>query len=212
MMGFFRTQSSGRGPRLFQSHTDNSTFIHLVIKQAEVSHYLGRDRVHGKEVVVDVALSASQFAELLTTMNMGDGVPCTITNIGGKSIPNPPTSASVAAKVRSNFRKEVRTQMEGLESLQTEIASILSKPNILKTDKEKISSKMTELINLFSSHAPFMLDSFEEATEKVVSSGKAEFDAFLTHAINKAGLEAFKNNAPSLAMDVEPIQTLEEKK
>jgi hypothetical protein len=118
----------------------------------------------------------------------------------------------VAAKVRSNFRKEVRTQMEGLESLQTEIASILSKPNILKTDKEKISSKMTELINLFNSQAPFMLDSFEEATEKVVSSGKAEFDAFLTHAINKAGLEAFKNNAPSLAMDVEPIQTLEEKK
>lgn len=207
MMGFFRTSSSGRGPRLFQSHTDNSTFIHLVIKQAEVAHDLGRDWVTGKEVVVDVALSASQFAELLTTMNVGDGVPCTITQIGKNSIPNPPSSTSEAAKVRSNFRKEVRTQMEGLESLQEEIASILSKPNVLKSDKEKISAKMAKLINLFSSTAPFMLDSFEESTEKIVSSGKAEFDAFLTHAVNKAGLEAIKNQAPTLT-----LQTLEGKK
>jgi hypothetical protein len=203
-MGFFRTQSSGRGPRLFQSHTDNSTFIHLVIKHAEVCHDLGRDWVHGNKTIVDVAISAAQFAELLTTMNIGEGIPCTITQLGGDSIPPPPAKETVAAKVRNAFRKEVQDAMEGLEDKRKEIQEMLSKPSLNKADRELLSRKMNELVNLFSSHAPFMFDSFEEAVEKTVVGAKAEVDAFLTTAIHQAGLDHLRSQAPSLSMIDEP--------
>lgn len=200
-VGFSRVNSSGRGPRLFQSHTDNSTFVTLTIKRAEVAHDLGRDWTFGKEQLIEVHLSAAQFAELLTTMNMGDGVPCTIAYVGREKMPNPPETETVGEKVRNTFRQEVKDKLVEMQQTRAEMATLMEKPNLNKTDRKTLLDQMDRLIGQFSSHAPFMLDAFEEAVEKTVTGAKAEVEAFMTSAIHKAGLEHLQQQAPTLAMN-----------
>ena len=46
-----------------------------------------------KNCIVEVDMSYTQFAEAITSLNMGDGVPVTITNIGGQPVPGCPYEA-----------------------------------------------------------------------------------------------------------------------
>jgi hypothetical protein len=209
-MASFSRSTSGHGPRLFQSHTDNSTFISLKIKQAEVSHDLGRDWVHGRELVCEVSFSAAQFAELLTTMNIGDGVPCTIRRVEHKEFPYPPPVETLAAKVHNRFQQDVKDKMAGLQKLQQDVIDLMAKPTMKAADKKAIADAMHQMVGLFTANAPFMLRSFEEAVEKTVVGVKAEFDAFLTHSIQRAGIEHLQSQAPKLSM-AEGVKTLEDK-
>ena len=76
MVGFYRNYGSGR--ELFGSDVTNHNTIRLTVKHAIKHRELGRDWTMGDDIICEVELSALQFAELLTNMNMGDGVPCTI--------------------------------------------------------------------------------------------------------------------------------------
>ena len=76
MVGFYRTY--GGGKELFGSDVTNHNTIRLTIKHARKHRELGKDWTMGDDIICEVELSALQFAELLTNMNVGDGVPCTI--------------------------------------------------------------------------------------------------------------------------------------
>jgi hypothetical protein len=204
MISFSRIHSGGKGPRLFQSFTDNSTFISCKIKGAEVGHDLGRDWVHGNKTMIEVYISASQFAELLTSMNIGDGVPCTIKQVAGVEIPKAPLCETVASKVRNTFKNEVKDKINDLQKVAKEIETMLAGSKLSKENQKQLNWKIQELAGLFSDHAPFMLDSFEEAVEKTVVGAKAECDAWLTHNIMRAGLESLLNQAPSLSNNSNP--------
>jgi hypothetical protein len=84
MVSFSRCYGTNR--RLFQSHVKNMTTVRLRIKQASVKHSLHQDHTYGEESLIEVELSPAQFAELLTSMNVGDGVPCTINYVNEKKL------------------------------------------------------------------------------------------------------------------------------
>jgi len=56
-------------------------------------------------------LSAAQFAELLTTMNVGSGVPCT-RYIEGKRIQDPPDMKLEVEKVQDSFKQDMKDLAE----------------------------------------------------------------------------------------------------
>lgn len=178
------------------------SYIALTIRRAERIHNLGHDRFYGsmRGDLIEVDLSPAQFAELLTTMNVGMGVPCTLRYLDGKQMEKPPTVEMETEKVQTSFEKDTKKLVHSLEQKQHQIDEILEKKALSKDDRAKIRSLLDTAIREVGSNMPFMLERFSEATEKVTTHAKAEVDAFITHNVILEGIRAIqeRNQVPQL--------------
>lgn len=190
-----RCQSS---PKLFACPlTISQNTVRLTIyENVELIRGESGDRYlpHGKSAI-EVEFSAAQFAEFVTTMNVGFGVPCTVRLFNGKIVENPPDLEPEAVKLRQNFGKRMDAASKSLEKHAKEMAEYLAKSNIPKKHWEPLLAPLKQMIQEVGCNSDFWLELFEEATEKVVTSAKAEVDAFVTSAIHRAGLEHIKGLA-----------------
>lgn len=188
------SRQHGGSKKLFGSQIRSDTTIALRIFEGEVQHELSYDRYsHAKNrPIIEVVLSAAQFAELLTTMNMGSGVPCTIEYRDGKDVPPiPETDKAEAQKIHEGFREKLERLVDALKEFRTEAANLLDgKKPLSKAEKEAIKGVLDKTIMEVESNAPFVLEQFTESTEKIVVQAKAEVEAFASHAVQVAGLEA----------------------
>jgi len=190
MVGFSRVQ--GSTGRIFGSSLpDQSTFIRLRVTRGTRRHHLGRDWYHGDhKTMVELDLSAAQFAELLTSMNMGSGIPCTLRFAEGRQMEKCPEEKLEAQQVRDDFKEKVAQVAQNMNDSRKKIDSILAKPNITKADRKEVESLLELIVQDVRSNMPFWLDQFQEATGKIITSAKAEIDSFMTHAVMTAGYKA----------------------
>ena len=173
-----------------------STAKHSV-DQSGQNHYYGPIRGN----IVEVVFSPAQFAELLTTMNMGSGVPCTLQYKEGKRVESPPEEKLETEKVRLQFEKDLKDISKRIQGEKAKAAQLLEKKSLTKGDKEALIKAFDWLITEISSNAPFMLELFEESAQKIVTASKAEIDAFVTHSIIAEGIKAMiakGNDTPEL--------------
>ena len=65
--------------RLFGSDFTHHNYISLRISTAKtIESYGVKTSVHSDEQIVEVCLSEVQFARMITSLNMGEGTPCTL--------------------------------------------------------------------------------------------------------------------------------------
>lgn len=186
-----RTHGGGRR-RLFGSPiTDHQHTIRISISAAERIHNLGYDRYHGEiRPITQVEMSAAQFAEMITTTN-GGGVPCTLRIREGVRVEDPPDDVKVEADlVREKFAADVKAAMAELRPAVEAVEAILEKKSLTNADRKAAHAALGQFTRLISSTAPFMLDQFEEATQRITTTAKTEVDAFMTSVIVAAGLQA----------------------
>lgn len=189
---------TGNPGQLFGSALDNHhNYITLSISRCEVEHHLNRDWYYDRDELIEVALSAAQFAELLTTMNSSPGTPCTITHLNGKTVERVPQRDVEVKKVKDGFEKEMKGLAASLKTKRAKVADLLDKKTLNKADKEAIMNFCDKIIMETESNIPFALDSFAEASEKVTAQAKAEVEAFMTTAIHRAGLDALQGKLPT---------------
>jgi len=204
MVAFHRI--SGSPGKMFGSQlAQHGQFISLQIKRAERAHEYGQDWFHGRQSLVEVWLSAAQFAELLTTMNVGDGVPCTINRLMGKSVERMPEDEQTEAeKVSSGFTGKMRKLSRSIrEGAARAREKLLSKGTLKVSDRKNIAALLGRVQMELDANIPFVLESFQEAVEKTSTHAKAEIDALYTSAVERAGMEA-------LGIEVSANRLLEE--
>jgi hypothetical protein len=197
MVGFSRI--SGNPGRLFGSPLkSHESFISLRVGKGARIHELGYDRFHGglRGGILEVILSAGQFSELLTTMNIGSGVPCTIRYINGVEVPKPPEDAELEVeKVRKGFTKDMKALAAQIKKNRQGLDELLAKDRLTKEDRKRIAQMFENVEKQVELETPFMIRQFEEASEKVVKHAKAEVDAFITGNIIAEGLRTIKERA-----------------
>lgn len=195
MISFSRCQ--GNPGRLFGSSLEaHQSYISLSIKTATRIHENGYDRYYStfRGDIVQLDLSAAQFAELITTLNVGLGVPCTLRYINKTKVEPPPDVEIEAEKIRSSFKEDVERHTQILKQEIIGLKDLLEKKTLTKQDRATIFKKFKDLINKWDDSAPFMLSQFEEATDRVVQQAKSEIDAFVTNNIMLEGLKAIESN------------------
>lgn len=182
---------SGGKSNLFGSPIRNHyTTIKLTIHQAVRHHDLHEDRIHGHGVLAEVELSAAQFAELLTTMNVGSGVPCTIRFMHGMGkIEDPPDDDVEIDRVQESFKGDLTGMVSWLKRKRGELKKLLGKKSIGKGDRKEIMGIIENVLMEVQSNIPFTVDQFNEATERIVTAGKAEIDSFVTQMVQVTGLK-----------------------
>ena len=188
---------TGRSGRLFGSSLpDQGSFIRLRVVRADRRHHLGRDWYHGDhKVLFEADLSNVQFAELITTMNHGQGAPCTLRFCDGKPMEKPPEERLEAQQIRDDFKQKVAQVARNMRESMVKIDEILNKKNVGQADRAQVRDLLKLIVQDVESDIPFQLKSFHEATGKIVASAKTEIDAFMTNAVMSAGYRALGEGA-----------------
>ena len=209
MLGISRT-TCNKGINLFGSSIKHNNTISLRIKPARVDRHLNRDWYHAKSLpYIEVEMSYSQFAEAITSLNCGDGIPVTLRQLNGRQIEECPQFDK-----RQEFEVEFEKEMLGIsKSLRrlTENAEALldSKKAPTKAEKETILNGIKSLRQEIENNIPFMQKSFNEQMDKTVLEAKGEVEGFVMHKIISAGLEGLQNELKMLGNSEDNKQILE---
>ena len=206
------TRRSGTRGQLHGSHlSEHSNTVALRISTSVRNHHLSADWYHPSEQIIEVEFSAAQFAELLTTMNTHAGTPCTIRSLNGKMTPEiPPDEVTEAERIEEAFTADLSEQVNSMKDIEDQISTILEKKSIGKADRHTIQNLVYQARRCLVESAPFAVQSFSEAREKVVVAAKAEIDAFMTHAIHSAGVKALADKQEEEGLESEVALLLED--
>ena len=192
MLGITRSSCSF-SQNLFGSSIQHSHTIKLKIVPAKIDRMLNRDWFHANtKPYIEVEMSYSQFAEAITSMNVGDGVPVTLRRLDGKLIEDCPQFDK-----RQEFEKEFEKEMlkigKSLRVLTEQAEALLSeKKPPTKSDKETILKGIKMLRQEIESNVPFIQSSFNEQMDKTVMEAKGEFEGFVMHKVISTGLEGLQ--------------------
>lgn len=184
--------SMGKGTNLFGSSIEHSNTIRLRITEGTVDRHLNRDWYHGGKQYIEVEMSYSQFAEAITALNQGDGVPVTLKYLGGRKIEDCP-HVNKRQEFENEFRDRMQKLNDNLKKITEDTEQILNdKKPLTKSDREKIINEIRMLRQEVSSNIPFVAESFNEQMDKTVLEAKGEVEGFVMHKIIAAGLEGLQ--------------------
>lgn len=190
------TRISTNTDNLFGSPISNHfTTFRVRVSQAVVDTSMNEStyiRSDFKDQIVELELSATQFTELITNMNCGDGIPCTIRRLGNKPVEPPPVQKLERKRIKDRFDSQVKGVFTKLASMEKDVVDLLGKKTVNKSDKDSILQKIQSIRREVESNLPFLADLFSEATEDTISAAKKEIDAFVTNTLVSLGAERLK--------------------
>jgi hypothetical protein len=173
--------------------------IRISVGSAKWIHGLHHDRYYGGLTGehIEIEMSAAQFADMITSLNIGGGTPCTIRRLGGTQVPNPPDYATEAEHIRDNFEGSLDKYRAKARTYRKKIEELTSK--LSEKARTEIRIALDVIEDQLGSNVPFVVKQFQEATTKITTAAKAEVDAFVSHVVRAAGLDAIaKGRLPSL--------------
>jgi len=193
MMSFSRIQC-GEAQTLFGSDLQHNTIIAMRLHTATKARSLSNDWYHADELVTEVYMSQNQFAELITSMNMGDGIPVTLRFTQRDGHLEDPKFSSIAEKHRNEFKNATKRVGTRAEELLASMEKVLDGTGtVKKAERNELLSSAKMLLQDIVSNMPFMEEQFAEAMDKTVTDAKGTIEAFYQHRVVNAGLDALAN-------------------
>lgn len=192
----------GGGKPLFGSSLRHSNFVSLRISRAQLNRSLNYDRFMATETIVELDLSPVQFAEVITSMNRGDGIPCTLRRVNGKGMAEPPYTHK-QEQFSKEFREDTKEVAARVDEALKFARELQEKPSATKGDRASLVKMLEMLRQAIGSNLPFVLDQFHEQMNKSVHEAKGEIEAFVQHRIVEAGLAAIHSAPTPTILEVE---------
>lgn len=187
------TRYQGGCTTLFGSSIQHSHTIGLTISEGERKRDLHCDWYHARRELIEVRMSPVQFAELVSSLNCGDGVPCTIERcVGDKDWPSRRPGCPDEHK-RSEFENEFKDDIKQVAARSRKLAdtinTVLAKKTLTQADRKEVAGMLSSLLQHIESSMPFVLTQFNEQIERTVVEAKGEIDAAMTHLLVRLGTE-----------------------
>jgi len=125
LIGASRVSSSPPGASLFDSDLRHQHYVTVRIKAAKRRRDLHRDWIGGGKEYIEIAMSEAQWASFVSSMNTGDGVPCTVEHINREDVPGFPSESRLGETMN-----EVRgAAKEAIEKVSAAFAAYQEKKN-----------------------------------------------------------------------------------
>lgn len=209
-LAFYR-RTGGPKP-LFGSSIEHRDIIAMTLYHADITRGLHQDSIYGGRAIAEVEMSYSQFAEAITSMNMGSGVPVTIrwTEKDGK-IP-PCDFISKREQFTDEFKEKRKKATENAQQLIKDVTELFSQKKALtKADKDAILNKLHHLNMDIGCNMDFIADQFNEQMDKTVMEAKGEIEAFMQNKVNSIASAALVEHRDELLILENPVDTKLEK-
>jgi ElaB/YqjD/DUF883 family membrane-anchored ribosome-binding protein len=188
---------SGRA-HLFGSEIDHMPFISLRVKEASRVIDGPREFLSGGKELIEVYMTESQFAQMITQPNHGDGVSCTLHKVQGdpdwgtttyNPRPDPPLPEKFTEKFHAVVGKRASSITESLKKAQEAANSLFkgdSKPT--KANLKDLQDRIDSAVRQMESNMPYVLEELSEGIEKKMSKAITEFETYVAQSLQAKGL------------------------
>lgn len=200
------SRRSGGSMVLFGTSIEHKDVIDMRLYHANITRGLHEDRIYGNKLIAEVEMSYSQFAEAITSLNMGSGVPVTIrwTEKDGE-IP-PCDFVSKRDQFVNEFKEKRKKATDESQQLIKDVAELFSQKNALtKADKDAILNKLHHLNMDIGCNMDFIADQFNEQMDKTVMEAKGEIEAFMQNKVNTIATAALVEHKDELLILENPV-------
>lgn len=186
LISFSRASGS---PTLYGTPFKPQHFIRISIDHARESRSLsGTNRLVDREnLYITVDMSASQFAEAITNMNVGSGVPCTVARLMGEEVPRIPDPVQDKDLYRADGEQLAQ---KSIEELDRTIALVEYQQTMPKKVKAEILDQLKISRKALADSLPFVLEQFDRHLETLVQTAKTDIVAYCDFSLRAAGLAA----------------------
>jgi hypothetical protein len=194
MIGASRVSSMGPGggARLFGSDFRHQAYVTVSIRTASLSRSHQSEHVHGEKELIEVALSEAQWATFVSSMNVGYGVPATLTRARG-------VEGFLIPAIEDDTDRREQFVGEMNERLADTIDRLKALRETLPTKKAK--GEVDAILQEFRANLPYLTEQFDKHAEKTVERAKVEVNAYVTQMLQRAGLTALTGGEAPLALD-----------
>ena len=192
MVGIYHQHHNGR--ELFGSDVTNYNTICLKIKTAQCSRDLGRDWIMGDKTLIEITLSANQFADLLTNANIGDGVPCTIEYVAGKGMIEYKPQKPKLEIIEEERNELAERTVNDLESSITMVKELITNKKLSKAVGEELLSKMKDAYSsLVGGGKEFFKKQAKQEVNDMVTEAKRQVQSYVDNKIYSTGLKMLQD-------------------
>lgn len=189
----------GDGTYLFGTDFRHQNYVVITVQGAMLSRSIAHDWIHsrgGEPHMIEIALSEAQWATFVSTMNVGEGVPGTLMSHDGEQIPGilPTTDR------RAQFNAEVGERLQHSVELIREMAAAIAASSLSAKAKAELRAKADKAAQELDSNLAYAAKAFDQHAEKTVEHAKIEVAAYVTSAIQRAGIAALTGGSPVLEL------------
>ena len=185
---------------LFGSSIKHKDTIVMRLREGSVTRTLNTDWYNGDNYIAEVEMSQAQFAELITSMNCGTGVPVTIRYLQGKGEIEKAPFINKRTQFEEEFKKNLSLANEETNDLLQSVKEMFeTKKSFTKKDKEEILSKIEQLNMTVGSNRDFIYKQFNKQMEKSTLEAKCEIEAFAQNKINSVASAALVEHKEELS-------------
>lgn len=185
-----QTHLFGSALESHQSYITLSVRKGKLIRGDSGDHYYGS--ISGD--IIEVDMSAAQFADMITSMNVGTGVPGTLRRLLNERVEPPPVIPTEAENIRGDFKARLKSFAKVVASASSRLDLILEKKSLTKSDRIEAKNILRHAVTEISDNIPFFLEMYQEATEKIRTSAKSEIEAFMQIIVSHMGIKALKES------------------
>lgn len=184
------TKMTGGATWLFGSRVQHSSVVHLQFYNADTERDLGRD-CHQGELLLDLEMSAAQWATFVSSFGNGNGTPVTFrykregTFINCGRVP-PYINDRTQHEIEANETLTEAVQVKN--ELLAEFDEYANKPG--KKNAAEFRRTLVSKLERVLGRLPFIAKSYKEQMHNVEQDAKIEVEAFVSNAVRDLGLEA----------------------
>ncbi len=188
--------------RLAGSDFQHQHYMEITLRYATQQRSLSRDWWFGRNEIVRVSLSESQWATFVSSPNVGYGSPCTLQHVGGETLPG---LADPKEDRTQQIKREAKAKCEDAFGHLDKLAAKIEAMGLSAKKAKELIGEVNMAKQQLTSNLPFVLEQFGEFVEDTVEAGKTEINAYAEQTLMRTGLAA-------LGIGESPIKMLSSKK
>lgn len=186
--GYIRASRVSGQTRLFDSGLQHQHYITITIGQADQIRSFHQSHVYGKNELMQIAMTEAQFAQFITSMNVGSGAPCTLQRMNGKRVAEPPADINTKETYEAEVKEKCAKIAKSLDKAMTDAQALVKKGKAGKGELEAVLGALRQAHQDVALNFPFMQQMMAENLEKLVQQAKADINA---HAVMMSQRIAF---------------------
>jgi hypothetical protein len=165
--------------------------VTIRIHRCDKHRSLNSDRYIATDHLIEVSLTEAQLGALLSHMNIGDGVPCTIESVGYESMPFCPEK-NERQDIEAEFKDDMRELGSMCDHLRTTLEEMLTAKSVTKFQIKEVLAEVTRVQGKIQGTVPFIAGQFNEALDGMINEAKADLASFAGQIVEKFGVEGLR--------------------
>ena len=193
---FSRINSAG-SDQFYGSDVLCNSYIELSICKSQYERSLGGDSFFGGKKLLRCKMTNNQFAELITSLNYGSGVPATLEEINQRDLPTRIKQPPFVDKIKI-IHDEMDEDIVEIQDDIDKLKKFIDDMKISKKAKFDLSLMIQKIEGGHKRNIAFYISQAKKSVDKMVTSARSNIESYYYTLINKFGIKAMKENSVKL--------------